>query len=85
MGVGLGTPVPICCEKSPWVIVCMVSIMKAGGVPSDPEHQLERRRELVSDSGACHLIVFPSTVDACQNLTPSNIIIDYARFFLYEP
>ena len=86
LGVGLGKPVPICYEKSPWVIVYMVSIMKAGGVyvPFDPEHPLERRRDLVGDLGAEYLIVSPSTAEDCKGLTPNNIIIDPAKFSMYE-
>lgn len=84
-GVGLGVPVPICYEKSPWVIVFMVSIMKAGGVyiPFDPEHPIERRRDLVNDLGAKHIIVSPTTATDCEGLTPSNIVIDPANFSQY--
>ena len=85
LGVGLGTPVPICYEKSPWVIVFMVSIMKAGGIyiPFDPEHPIERRRELVKDLGAAHMIVSPATAEDCEGLTANNMVIDPIKFPIY--
>lgn len=58
LGVGIGTNVPLCFEKSRWTVVAVLAVMKAGGTfalmdPSQPEGRL---RTIVEQTGA-NLIV----------------------------
>ncbi|KAI3399120.1 hypothetical protein diail_7699 [Diaporthe ilicicola] len=57
-GVGPGVMVPICFEKSIWVVVTMLAILKAGGafVPLDPK-QPKLRRETVIKQIQCPVMV----------------------------
>ncbi|KAH8892344.1 non-ribosomal peptide synthetase [Thozetella sp. PMI_491] len=50
LGVGPGTFVPFCHEKSPWTIVVMYAILKAGGacVALDPSHPPRRLQEIIN-------------------------------------
>ncbi|KAI0005257.1 hypothetical protein F4779DRAFT_50368 [Xylariaceae sp. FL0662B] len=52
--VGPGTIVPICIEKSMWVVVAMLSVLKAGGafVSLDPEAPASRRQYMLDTVGA---------------------------------
>lgn len=62
-GVGPGSLVPVCFEKSAWAIVAMLSIMKAGGafVPLDPAHPKDRLEQLVLDTKASVMLVSPGS------------------------
>ena len=53
LGVRADTPVGICVERSPQMIVGMLGVMKAGGayVPLDPSYPPERLGYMVEDSG----------------------------------
>ena len=53
LGVGPETPVGICVERSPEMIVGMLGVMKAGGayVPLDPSYPRDRLAYMVQDSG----------------------------------
>ncbi|KAL6903105.1 amino acid adenylation [Trichoderma evansii] len=63
LGVGVETMVSICSEKSMWVIVAMLGVMKAGGVfvPLDPSHPTSRRLALAEEIGSQFTIVSPQT------------------------
>ena len=54
LGVGPDIYVPVLFEKTVWVVVAYMAIMKAGGafVPLDPAHPDSRIRGLVEDVGA---------------------------------
>ncbi|KAK7748238.1 NRPS [Diatrype stigma] len=54
LGVGVGTNVPLCFEKSRWTVIAVLAVMKAGGTfalmdPSQPEGRL---RTIVEQTGA---------------------------------
>jgi amino acid adenylation domain-containing protein len=51
-GVGLDVPVGLCLERSAEMVIGLLAVMKAGGcyVPLDPDHPVERVREMVADS-----------------------------------
>ncbi|KAL7934405.1 hypothetical protein V8C35DRAFT_327290 [Trichoderma chlorosporum] len=67
--------VPICFEKSPWVIVAMLGILKAGGafIPLDPNHPVARRQALVDEVGAQIMITSSSTAAECAHMTKTII------------
>uniref|UniRef100_A0A0B7KPS8 Carrier domain-containing protein n=1 Tax=Bionectria ochroleuca TaxID=29856 RepID=A0A0B7KPS8_BIOOC len=50
LGVGSGTMVPLCFEKSRWTIVAMLAVLKAGGafVPLDPSQAVDRQKAILS-------------------------------------
>ncbi|MFI0355758.1 amino acid adenylation domain-containing protein [Actinomadura sp. 9N407] len=52
--VGPETPVAICAERSPELVVGVLAVLKAGGVymPLDPDHPWQRLSGLVAGSGA---------------------------------
>jgi amino acid adenylation domain-containing protein len=49
LGVGPEVFVPVCFEKSVWIIVAMMAVWKAGGavVALDPEHPIARHEEII--------------------------------------
>ncbi|MDT5270153.1 MAG: hypothetical protein QOH49_2339, partial [Acidobacteriota bacterium] len=53
-GVGRETPVALCVERSPEMIVGLLGILKAGGVyvPLDPAYPKDRLSFMIEDSGA---------------------------------
>ncbi|MGH7559885.1 MAG: amino acid adenylation domain-containing protein, partial [Gemmatimonadales bacterium] len=57
-GIGPETPVALCVERTPEVVVGVLGILKAGGayVPIDPTYPRERQQFILQDSGA-HVIV----------------------------
>jgi len=52
LGVGLETPVPLCVERSPDLVIGILGILKAGGgyVPIDPSYPAERIEWILEDS-----------------------------------
>ncbi|KAJ3184337.1 hypothetical protein HDU85_001642 [Gaertneriomyces sp. JEL0708] len=58
-GVKPDTVVPICAERSVWLYVAILAVLKAGAayVPVDPEAPLDRKRYLFSDVSATHAVV----------------------------
>jgi surfactin family lipopeptide synthetase C len=58
LGIGSDTPVAVCMNRSPDLIVALVGILKAGGayVPLDPAYPQERLAFMLEDTGAPVLI-----------------------------
>src|SRR5699024_4517893 len=56
--------IPFCMEKSGLALVVMLAIMKAGCgyVPLDPSHPIDRRAQIVSDTGTSIVFVTPETL-----------------------
>lgn len=61
LGVGPETLVPMCMDKSVWMIVTILSILIAGGafVPLDPAHPVSRHEEILEETGAKILLCTP--------------------------
>ena len=53
LGVGAGTRVGICLERSPQLVAATLAVLRAGGayVPLDPSYPAERLRFLLDDAG----------------------------------
>lgn len=61
LGVGPETLVPMCMDKSVWMIVTIMSILIAGGafVPLDPAHPVSRHEEILEETGAKIMLCTP--------------------------
>ena len=70
-GVGPGSVVPLCFEKSMWAVVAMIAVMKAGGVfiPLDSSHPASRRQAILEEADADMVIVTPETESYCRATT----------------
>nr|WP_295864097.1 non-ribosomal peptide synthase/polyketide synthase [uncultured Chitinophaga sp.] len=70
-GVGAGTLVPLCIDRSLQMMVAILGILKAGGayVPLDPQHPAERIGRILADIGGDPLIV---TTPEHTHLFPSS-------------
>jgi len=57
--VGLETLVPICFEKSSFMIIAMLGVLKAGGgyVPLDPSHPISRLGQIIKQTAAGLVLV----------------------------
>ncbi|UKZ82422.1 NRPS [Trichoderma virens FT-333] len=77
LGVRPESIVPFCFDKSPWAIVAMLAILKAGGafLPLDPLHPRNRHEALVQEVGAEVMIVSPSSSVPCEGLT--SIMVEF--------
>ncbi len=60
-GVGPGTRVAVCLERSPDLVAALLGVLKAGGayVPLDPAHPAERLAYVLEDSAATVLLTEP--------------------------
>ncbi|GAB1316362.1 hypothetical protein MFIFM68171_06572 [Madurella fahalii] len=61
--------VPLCFEKSIWIVVAMLAVLKAGGtiVLMDPSHPLERLRCIADTVKAKRIMASPTQADLCLN------------------
>ncbi|KAJ3022373.1 hypothetical protein HKX48_006308 [Thoreauomyces humboldtii] len=57
-GVKPGDIVPVCVEKSQWLYVAILAVLKAGAayVPCDPNLPLERQRFMIADVKSKHVV-----------------------------
>ncbi|BCS29626.1 non-ribosomal peptide synthetase [Aspergillus puulaauensis] len=58
LGVSHGSRVALCFNRSKWVVVAMLAVLRAGGccVPLDPTHPRERIRDIVHRTNALRLL-----------------------------
>lgn len=70
LGVGRGSIVPFCMEKSVWPTVAMLGVLKAGAafVPLDPSHPPSRLGFLVNETEATVLLCSHNTYEKAQSI-----------------
>lgn len=75
-------PVLLCLQKSKWVPVCMVAILKAGAafVPLDYTHPLDRLRSIVRDTGARRVLACEGTRAVAQGLGLDVLLVGSRLF-----
>lgn len=78
VGVGAETLVPICLDKSLWMVVSIMAVLLAGGafVPLDPSHPTSRHREIVEETRANVVISSPQYFERFSNLVNRVLIVD---------
>ncbi|KAL4798424.1 hypothetical protein BDV19DRAFT_386311 [Aspergillus venezuelensis] len=76
MGVSRGVYVPLLFEKSRWVPVAMLAILKAGGafVPLDPSHPPDRLRSVIDQVQPPVVIAGESLQEAAKTLTAAPVV-----------
>lgn len=80
MGVGPETFVPICMDKSAWVMVTMLGILMAGGafVPLDPASPAARHQDMIKDIGARIVICSPEYGHRFNGVVSKTVCVDTA-------
>lgn len=78
LGVGPDIYVPVLFEKSAWVVVAYLAILKAGGafVPLDPAHPDNRLRCLVNDVGGDLVLCSQLYHEKASRLTGLTFVVD---------
>ncbi|WP_164014774.1 non-ribosomal peptide synthase/polyketide synthase [Pyxidicoccus trucidator] len=76
LGVGTGTPVGLCVERSLGLVVGVLGILKAGGayVPLDPSHPRERLALLLEDTGVPLALASPELVSRLPELHGLQVV-----------
>ncbi len=66
-GVGLGSPVGLCMDRSAEMVVGMLAALRAGGayVPLDPRYPDARLAFMIEDAGIGTVVVGPGGTDRC--------------------
>ncbi|KAH8757073.1 hypothetical protein BGZ57DRAFT_802778, partial [Hyaloscypha finlandica] len=82
VGVKSEAIVPMCFERSGWVVVAMLGILKAGGafLPWDPAHPEERRKEMIRQTGSEVIVTSKQTAVLCSGLAKTTFVVDPASF-----
>ncbi|GAP83931.2 putative nonribosomal peptide synthase [Rosellinia necatrix] len=77
-GVGPEVYVPVCAEKSRWVPVAILGILKAGGafVLLDPSHPIARLRDMCNVIDATRVVASNQTASIASQLASEVFIID---------
>jgi len=80
LGVGPGSLVGICLERSAEMLVAVLGTLEAGGayVPLDPSFPQDRLDYMLSDSGATVLVTQASLVDRYQAYEGARVCLDAA-------
>ncbi|KAF4501274.1 non-ribosomal peptide synthetase [Fusarium agapanthi] len=81
-GVGPEDFVPICLDKSKWVVVSMLAVLKAGGifVPLDPSQPLLRLKSLAQKVEARTILCSPQHQRMLESVAPELIPVDEELF-----
>ncbi|KAL2851264.1 hypothetical protein BJX68DRAFT_266172 [Aspergillus pseudodeflectus] len=81
-GVSNGQCVPLCFEKSRWLLVAILSVLKVGGtiVPLDPAQPVSRLKEICNRVKATMTISSPCQVSICRMLTDEVLELGDATF-----
>ncbi|KAF4976734.1 hypothetical protein FZEAL_6649 [Fusarium zealandicum] len=81
-GVGSGSWVLFCFDKSRWAIVSMLAIIKAGAacVPLDPRHPENRVRQIIQTTRTKHILVGAADIETMLVTTfPDIQVIDVTQ------
>jgi len=80
LGVGPETPVGVCAERTPALLVALLGVLKAGGayVPLDPTHPRERLGYILADSGAPVLLTERALHEAMTFDAEQVVLLDEA-------
>ncbi|KAF4537164.1 AMP-dependent synthetase/ligase [Lasiodiplodia theobromae] len=75
LGVRPETLVPFCMEKSAWVVVAKLAILRAGGafVPMDPSYPREWQQGVVEQTQAKLVLTCPQTTESCAQFAEQVI------------
>ena len=78
LGVGPEIIVPICMDKSAWVVISMLGVMMAGGAysPFDPATPVARHQEMIKDLDARILICTPKYTDRYAGMVRKVVPVD---------
>ncbi|EEP79831.1 predicted protein [Uncinocarpus reesii 1704] len=80
LGVGADpeTFVPLCFEKSAFIVISMLAVMKAGGAfaPLDPTHPISRLQEISADLSAFLVLCSSKHESLCQSISPQVLVVD---------
>ncbi|KAL2871703.1 nonribosomal peptide synthase Pes1 [Aspergillus lucknowensis] len=78
LGVGPEVLVPMCMDKSVWMIVTIMSILIAGGafVPLDPAHPTSRHEEILEETGAKIVLCTPKYSSRYIGKVPTVLGVD---------
>ncbi|KAL3462809.1 hypothetical protein BJX64DRAFT_288021 [Aspergillus heterothallicus] len=78
LGVGPEVLVPLCMDKSVWMIVTIMSILMAGGafVPLDPAHPTSRHEEILEETGAKVVLCTPKYLSRYIGKVPTVLGVD---------
>ncbi|KND87537.1 Nonribosomal peptide synthetase 4 [Tolypocladium ophioglossoides CBS 100239] len=82
LGVGAGMVVPVCFEKSLWVTVAMLGVLKAGGAFLLLDSNLPEKRILYMSQAAEATLILASrsTQELSFRLVPKTVIVDAELF-----
>ncbi|MEV1329722.1 amino acid adenylation domain-containing protein [Micromonospora costi] len=85
LGIGPETPVGICAERRPYLLVAVLGVLLAGGcyVPLDRGHPWRRRAEIVADAGITLAVVDQAGRDALADAAVT--LVDVAADDASEP
>ncbi|KAJ6789157.1 hypothetical protein PWT90_06033 [Aphanocladium album] len=77
VGFGPASLVPLCFEKSKWVPVAILAVLKAGGafMMLDPSHPELRLRSIIDQAGAVILLSSVSNLSLCSKLRDLTIAV----------
>lgn len=74
--------VPVCMDKSAWMVVAILGVLAAGGayVPLDPAHPASRHEEIIADVGAEFVICLPKYSHRYAKKVGTVLAIDRSVF-----
>ena len=77
-GIGPEVIVPLCFDRSRWMVVAVIAVMKAGGAFTllDPAYPIERLKRIVNITGCGTVLVSTS----CDSLFSSTLVVDGGLF-----
>ncbi|WKD32121.1 non-ribosomal peptide synthetase [Streptomyces xanthophaeus] len=81
LGAGPGTPVGVCLERGPDLVVVLLGIWRSGAayLPLDPQHPKERLRWIIEDTGVPLVLTEEGTEHVVRDTAARSVRVDKAR------
>lgn len=82
-GIGRGSRIPLCMEKSKHVVVTMIAVMQAGAawIPLDISHPIDRLRAVIEQTGSPLIAVSEKTASIFADEEGVHLLIIGSKLF----
>lgn len=78
LGLGRGSLVPVCFEKSAWAVISQLAIIRIGAafVPLDPRYPADRMQRIFDQTGASHVLCSANLEQNLRSLGRQTTIVN---------
>lgn len=86
-GISRGRRVGLCIERSPWMLIAQLAVLKAGAayVPLDPDYPVDRLRFMASDADLSMVLAQTTSLPILEGLALPTLLLDDEQLLADSP